>query len=149
MAHCLRKTVLFKILTPTFRGTIRSLQFSTSGSENGDDDSSKTLQKKLNDVHSYEPVDDPESLVKTTIIKRNSILQQPTKTPEEMLEDAAQVIANRSEQETAEGESVSVGYDILQELEERLEEILSNDEDRSKPSSRSDEDGESDSKNPG
>ncbi|XP_058811111.1 uncharacterized protein LOC131676003 [Topomyia yanbarensis] len=160
MALCARKTALLKVLTPVLRGRLNSLPFSSSGSGNSDDNDSKKSQNKLNNLHSYETVDDTDSLVKTTIIKRNSILQQP-KTPEEILEEAAQTIANRApEEETKDnsdwtrysdthnnecltdhkrnvywghdGKKSIVGYDILQELEERLEEILSNDKDAPK-----------------
>ncbi|XP_065086110.1 uncharacterized protein LOC135708094 [Ochlerotatus camptorhynchus] len=133
------------------------VRFSTAADGSGDDGNQKA-QSQLNRLHTYETVDDPNSLVKTTIIRRNPVLQR-AKTPEEILEHAANAVAKKKpEQEIKDktallksglsdetdgarkdfeknvywghdGKKSIVGYDIFQELEERLEEILSRNED--------------------
>ncbi|KAL1380590.1 hypothetical protein pipiens_014072 [Culex pipiens pipiens] len=104
-------------------------------SGDGEDNS----QKERNNLHSYETVDDPSSLVKTTIVRRNAVLQQP-KTPEQIPDEAAQNITKRKPEEgnskqvletglserdaksvywgqDGHGKSL-VGYDSFQELQE-------------------------------
>ena len=62
-------------------------------STNEDDVKSKN-EPNLSDVHTYETVSEPGSLVKTTIIKRNPILKEE-KTTEDILEEAAKKIAEK------------------------------------------------------
>lgn len=142
--------------------------FSSTANGSGEDDGSQKAQNQLNKLHTYETIDDPNSLVKTTIIRRNPILQR-AKTPEEILEDAANAVAKKKlEQENKDksallksrlsdgtdgvrkdfeenvywghdGKKSIVGYDIYQELEERLEEILSRNEDLTKPLEKKEE----------
>lgn len=148
MAVLVQKITTSNILRPFWSrfpaNTFSSMPTGNSSGGDGEDNS----QKELNNLHSYETVDDPNSLVKTTIVRRNAVLQQP-KTPEQILDEAAQNIAKRkSEEEGRDSTQVLetglsdsdaqrvywgqdghgkniVGYDIFQELEERLQEILS------------------------
>lgn len=139
MAVLVRKINTSNILRPFWSrlpaNTFSSIPAGNGSSGDGEDNS----QKELNNLHSYETVDDPSSLVKTTIVRRNAVLQQP-KTPEQILDEAAQNIAKRKPEEgeskqvletglsdrdaksvywgqDGHGKSI-VGYDSFQELQE-------------------------------
>lgn len=161
MAHFLVRRLLPKTIPKFPLGR----NFSTTNNGNSEDDDHSNAQNQLNNLHTYETVEDPNSLVKTTIIRRNPILQR-VKTPEEILEEAANSVANKTSEPRApepigkdhttltktsglsdgteddfeknvywghDGKKSIVGYDIFQELEERLEEILSRNEELNNP----------------
>lgn len=141
-----RKLLILRVLKFSFNTSTFGLHFSTPLRGNsGDDNSKENPQNELNNIHTYESIENPDSLVKTTVIKRRSILQHP-KTAEQILEDAEKNVAKRPLEEfksgrshvpsKAEGNYIKkywghderkgyLGYDLFQELEERLEEILS------------------------
>ncbi|XP_062536775.1 uncharacterized protein LOC134205508 [Armigeres subalbatus] len=157
MALFLARRLLPKMF-PKFPSGAR---FSSTNNGNSEDDDHRNVQNQLNNLHTYETVEDPNSLVKTTIIRRNPILHR-TKTPEEILEDAANAVANKIPEPATRdnttttklsgvsdngvddefeknvywghnGKQSIVGYDIFQELEERLQEILSRNEELNNP----------------
>lgn len=161
MAHFLVR----RLFSKTIPKWALARRFSSTNNGNNEEEGHHDPQSQLNNLHTYETIEDPNSLVKTTIIRRNPILQR-SKTPEEILEDAADAVANRKPESRSpesttskdnttltksglsdgtdddfeknvywghDGKKSIVGYDIFQELEERLEEILSRNEELNNP----------------